>query len=455
MRKSSLNTLIFYITIILIIQLFLIVPGNAAEVFNEKWTNTYGGKYDEVIQSVQQTSDGGYIIAGSTCSGLFEPTDAWIVKTDSNGKEQWSKTFGGEGYDWANSLIKTSDGGFIFAGHYSYEPAKGDAWLVKIDESGNEQWSKTFGSDENDEVFSVQQTSDGGYIVAGKYGELMTEMGSIKAWIIKTDADGNELWSKTFGGEKNEWGYYARETSDGMYILAGSTLSYGSGGTDAWLIKLDTNGNKQWDKTYGGTNRESFRYALETLDGSLILCGSTSSYGAGHADAWLIKTDAYGNQQWSKTFGGEDGDFANSFLQTPDGYLIAGATTLEGEQWGDAWLIKTDLEGNEQWSKTFGGKDDDEAFSLIQTLDEGYIIAARTDSYGSGNSDGWLIKLEGKDINQHNSMLDPTNPEDTLPQSTQTETPAQTITTNEMPTPGFGIFIAILLITLLFLKKRE
>ncbi len=211
--------------------------------------------------------------------------------------------------------------------------------------AAKDKWTRTFGDEADDWVNSVQQTKDGGYIVAG--GTKSYGAGNYDVWLIKTDANGNKLWSKTFGGKADDWAWSVQQTEDGGYIVAGRTQSYGAGSIDACLIKTDANGKKLWSKTFGGKADDFANSVQQTEDGGYIVAGYTGSYGAGNSDAWLIKTDANGKKLWDKAFGDEEDDFANSVQQTEDGgYIVAGWTESYGAGSIDACLIKTDANGN-------------------------------------------------------------------------------------------------------------
>jgi hypothetical protein len=354
------------------------------------WNKTFGCSDYDAGGSVQQTSDGGYIIAGwTTCYGS---DDVWLIKTDSSGNEVWNKTFDGGSLDSAFSVEQTSDGGYIIVGETYSSASNFDAWLIKTDSSGNEAWNKTFGGSDWDYGFSVEQTLDGGYIVAG--GTNSYGAGDYDVWLIKTDSSGNETWNKTFGAGGNDKGWSVQQTSDGGYIIAGYKYSYGS--YDVWLIKTDSSGNGAWAKTFGGSSGDYGRSVKQTSDGGYIIAGYTYSYGAGSDDVWLIKTDSSGNETWNKTFGAGGNDEGYSVQQTSDGgYIIAGRTNSYGAGDYDVWLIKTDSSGNETWNKTFGGSNSDYIYSdsVQQISDGGYIIAGRTNSYGAGDYDVWLIKV--------------------------------------------------------------
>jgi hypothetical protein len=289
------------------------------------WTKTYGGSSNDQGQSVQQTTDGGYIIAGSTWSYGNGWSDIWLIKTDSNGDTTWTKTFGGSMVDEGRSVQQTTDGGYIITGSTaSFGNGERDVWLIKTDSNGDTTWTKTFGGSSDDEGHSVQQTTDGGYIITG-----YTESGLSDVWLIKTDSNGDTTWTKTFGGSSDDWGHSVQQTTDGGYVITGYKGS--SNGPDIWLIKTDSEGSEEWNQTFGGSNSDRGYSVQQTTDGGYIITGSTSSFGNGDYDVWLIKTDSQGNEQWNQTFGGSNSDRGYSVQQTTDGgYIITGSTSSFG-----------------------------------------------------------------------------------------------------------------------------
>jgi len=364
--------------------------------FLEGWNKTFGTSESDWGDAMIETSDGSYVLVGNTNSYGAGGYDLWLIKTDADGNELWNKTFGGPGLEAGNSVIETTDGGYVLAGIMdSYGSGGMDVWLIKTDVDGNELWDKTFGGSGDDFEYSVIETQDGGYVVAGfteSYGA-----GGKDVWLIKTDVDGNEVWNKTYGGSDDDWGDSVVETQDGSYVIEAFTKSYGAGGWDVWLLKTDADGNEVWEKTFGGSGSDAGDSIIETTDGGYIIAGITDSYGAGGYDAWLLKTDADGNEVWKETFGDSGDDRGYSAIETGDGgYLMVGYTDSYDAAWRDMWLIKTDADGNELWKETFGDSGDDRGYSVIETVDGSYTIAGNTQSYGAGDWDIWLIKIEAE-----------------------------------------------------------
>jgi stress response protein SCP2 len=264
---------------------------------------------------------------------------------------------------------------------------------MKLDENGVVEWQKAYGGTGRDYTSPVQQTLDGGYIVVGwtySFGN-----GGVDLWLFKLDENGDIVWQKTYGGTGNEYGWFVQQTSDGGYIVVGETTSSGAGNADAWVIKLDANGNVTWQKTYGGTG-DDYAYAIQqTLDLGYIVAAETNSFGAGSSDVWVFKLDANGNVTWQKTYGGTGSEFPWFTQQTQDlGYIVAAETNSFGAGQYDGWLLKLDANGNVTWQKTYGGSGNDYAWFAQQTSDGGYIVAGDSESFGQGGRDAWILKLD-------------------------------------------------------------
>jgi hypothetical protein len=359
----------------LILTLIITLP---LTLWGQGWEQTFGEEYIsyDFGQSVQQTTDGGYIITGRLSNQVG------LIKTDENGDELWSQTFGGLG----SSVQQTTDGGYIITG-FTNSSGSNDILLIKTYGWGTEQWSKTFGGDGSEWGRSVQQTTDGGYIITGRTQSFGS--GGFDVYLIKTDENGNEIWSQTFGGEGDDESYSVQQTTDGGFIITGYTQSFENGDSDFYLIKTDEDGEELWSQTFGGENEDGGGSVQQTTDGGFIITGYTQSFENGDSDFYLIKTDEDGEELWSQTFGGENDDGSVSVQQTTDGgYIITGSTQSFGSGNRDIYLIKTDENGNELWSQTFGGENEDRGFSVQQTTDGGYIIT------GSLIGDIYLIKTD-------------------------------------------------------------
>jgi len=374
---------------LLISMLSLPAQGQAPDL---KWEEAFGGEKDERGHSLQETKDAGLIVAGYTASKGAGNKDLWLVKTDSEGETEWERTLGGPGDDEGWSVLETKDGGYLVAGVTESSGSEGrDLWLVKTYSDGYERWTKTFGGPSDDWGVAVLETKDASYIVAG----ITTTQGSDSSdgWILKTDSDGNKEWDVTIGGSKNDGVSSILEIEDG-YLLVGSTESYGAGGKDVWLVKTDSEGERIWEKTFGKDGDERGNFVLE-VDGGYAIIGVTESEGSGGRDLLIVKTDSEGEKIWQKTLGGPGDDGGWSALVTKDGGLIVmGYTGSQGRGGQDLWLVKADTEGDKVWEKTFGGSGFDLGRSIVSTKDGGWAMAGWTESQGSGGQDLWLVKTE-------------------------------------------------------------
>jgi len=357
-----------------------------------------GGTNDDLANAVQQTSDGGYIIVGETRSYGTGNRDVYLVKLDSLGNTVYSKTYGGNVEDYALTLDQTTDGGYIIGAHTgSFGQGGHDYYLIKTDSNGDTLFTKLYGGTAPDGIYNLHQTVDGGYIIGGHTSSFGA--GAHDYYLIKTNANGDTLWTKTYGGSSGD---YFRSvvslelTENPYYVIVGETLSFGTGGIDILMARTDGfTGDLIWSKTYGGSTNDYAYGIYETSDVGLIIVGHTNSFGAGGMDIYVIKTDLWGTIQWSKTYGGAGDEYGYSIQQTSDnGYIIVGSTTSFGAGSNDVYLIKTDANGDILWTKTYGGSMDEVGQSVQQTTDGGYIITGNTSSFGTGLKDIYVIKTD-------------------------------------------------------------
>jgi hypothetical protein len=428
-----------------------LVAAGPAQAQYKQWDRRFGGGAYDTATSAQQTSDGGYVIAGFSRSlaggdksqesrGDF---DFWMVKVDANGNKQWDRRFGGTAPDICSVVQQTPDGGYILGGTSASgiggdktEGSRGgfDYWIVKVDATGNKQWDRRFGGSANDNLTALRATPDGGYILAGFSAspaggdKTHGSRGDSDYWIVKTDAQGRKQWDRTLGGSANDFCSAVQPTPDGGYLVGGYSWSNvggdktenSRGQSDYWIVKLDVRGRKQWDRTFGGSGFDNMTDLQPTADGGYVL-GGTSSSGAngdkwedtrGGSDYWLVKVRTNGTMQWNTRFGGTGADTLSALRQTADGgYILggssdspAGGDKTEGTRGGqDFWIVKTDADGNKRWDRRFGGGDSDMLFGIQQTVDGGYFLAGQSDSPAGGDKtqgtrgdyDFWIVKLDG------------------------------------------------------------
>ncbi len=357
------------------------------------WCKRIGGSNWDVGYSIIQTTDGGYAIAGGTNSFGAGSEDVYVIKLNANGSIEWTRTIGGDSIDYGYSIIQTIDGGYaITGGTVSFGAGWSDVYVIKLNANGNIEWTKTIGGSNWDEGYSIIQTIDSGYVIAGR--TLSFGAGLEDVYVIKLSANGNIEWTKTIGGSNWDGGFSIIQTIDGGYAITGGTVSFGAGYEDVYVIKLSANGNIEWTKTIGGSNSDWGWSIIQTTDGGYAIAGRTTSFGAGGFDVYVIKLDTSGNIQWTKTIGGSSWDYGRSIIQTTDGgYAIAGEANSFGAGDYDVYVIKLDTSGNIQWTKTIGGSYEDWGYSIIQTTDGGYAIAGVTRSFGAGWEDVYVIKL--------------------------------------------------------------
>jgi hypothetical protein len=400
-----------------------------------QWQRSMGGSGDEKSISVLQTTDNGFVATGYTTSddgdvvGYHGGIDAWVVKLDSIGMVQWKKAYGGSNNEIAYSIYQTSDDGFIVAGFtesndgdVSGNHGDKDIWVFKLDSDGELQWQKTLGGSFWEEAWSVKQTKDGGFIIAGRAnsidGDVTGNHGSLDYWVVKLNNIGGLEWQRSLGGSGLDLGYSVSQTEDGGYIVVGESDSqdgdintpYGS--PDYWVVKLNFDGKIEWEKSLGGTNDDRGNDIQQTRDGGYIVFGQSSSINGditgthGDYDCWAVKLSSNGTLEWQKALGGSSLDFGQSIRQTlDDGYILAGITAsnngdvVNNDGGLDMWVVKLNEQGILEWQKTMGGTNAEIGYSIQQCSDGGYITVAETRSNdgdvsgGQGQTDFWIVKL--------------------------------------------------------------
>lgn len=398
------------------------------------WEKSLGGTKDDYGYKIKKTTDNGFIVIGSSEStngdvggnnGSNGTQDIWVVKLDEEGNIDWEKNSGGSEDEFGRSIEQTFDGGFILTG--ATESNDGDVgsnngsrdfWVVKIDSMGTIEWEKTFGGDDWDFPEAIKQTSDSGYIVLGiTYFSLSAKL---DYQVFKLDANGNIEWQKRYGGSEDEYSTAIELTNDQGYILAGRSksndddVSGNYGDYDFWVVKLNQNGDIQWERNYGGSEQEIANSIVQTLDGGYIIAGSSKSSdfdldnNYGEFDAWVLKIDSEGNVEWEKNYGGSDYDSASSINLTQDnGYIVAG--TSESNDYdldanngkGDYWIFKIDENGNILWDKNLGGTNYEIGISADVVDQDNFVITGQCSSSDGdvsdhkGMNDLWVVKVRG------------------------------------------------------------
>jgi len=383
------------------VQFFLVVAvmfwsiGVVAQVPDTQWTTTYGTAGEERGSSIQETTDGGFIIAGRNGGGGF------LIKTDAAGAEVWSQGYPQMSGDMKPSVRQATDGGYILAGN-----AGSTSMVIKVDADGRISWEKAFGETDGSFPVSIELTADGGYI----FNSFSFVGMDISSYLVKFDTEGNIQWEKYFNmGTNAALGMSAQQTTDGGYILTG--LDWGSD-LGLFLIKTDPEGETVWSRVYGSSGEESGYCVRQTTDGGYIAVGETTSFGGGNFDAYMVRTDAVGDTLWTQTYGGSLADYGYDVRETADGgFVMTGLTGSFGAGGSDMFLFKVDDQGQALWSQTFGGGANDEGWSLDLTADGGIVAAGCTQSFGAGDWDFYVVRLAGSAVPVDDTAFLPLRPD--------------------------------------------
>ncbi len=415
------------------------------------WVKTFGGSNDDDAVDMVQANDGGYIVLGSTNSNDGDITgktttdqDYWLLKLTQDGEKIWDKTYGGSADDHATGLSNTNDGGYIISGFtassdgdVSENAGFHDYWIVKVTSTGDIQWEKSFGFIGQDQAYQVIQTLDGGYFATGFLDVGMSEgqgndfndnqsntRGTLHSlgdyWGIKMDANGNKIWRRYFGGSHVDQSKDVLQTDDGGFLLAGISessdfdISNAKGANDFWVIKVSADGDKVWEKSYGGAETDRAFSLVKATDGNYIITGESRSIDAdvsnpkGGGDIWVVKFNGTnGSLIWEKSFGGTEFDTSRGVANLGNSYYsIAGSSRSSdidvSNNYGanDAWLILIDENGNLEFEKNIGGSDIDFANKTKGTSENEIIVVGNSlsndgdISINKGNKDLLIFKMK-------------------------------------------------------------
>jgi hypothetical protein len=382
-----------YVIIILLVVLPASVYASLPSPPDTLWAMTYDAGDVEKAFRARTADDGGYIICGSTRSPGPGDTDAYLVRTGPAGDVIWARNYGGAHTEEVYDVVQTSDGGYAAIGYTSTNTAGYfDVYLIRTDAGGDTLWTKTYGGIDYDYGYSVEETPGGGFIIAGRTSSFGN--GWRSAYFIRTDADGDTLWTRAHGGSGKDEAYSVVALAGGGYLAAGYTESYGAGGSDIWLIRLDAAGDTLWTRTYGGALNERGEDIRPTADKGFVIAGRSSSFNPPLYDMYLVRIDAAGDTLWTRTYGGAAMEHAYSVDQALDGgFVVAGYTDSFGSGARDAYVVRCDAAGDTLWTKTLGGTSADYGYSAEQIAGGGYMVCGWTFSMGTGDGDAFLAVL--------------------------------------------------------------
>ncbi len=361
------------------------------------WAIAYGGAGDEDFLAAGVAGDGGFVAAGSIDPSGSRQWDGWVVRLGPSGSVLWQKSLGTELGEWIDHVEPAPDGGFLLVGECGWFFGGGDGWIVKLDSAGTVEWQYSLGGEGFDELLGADPTADGGFILSGY--TYSSGAGGSDLWLVKLSSSGAVEWQRTYGGPFYEGLSYTlqvRQASDGGFVAAsagGGPDPYGMSESDLWVLKVAPGGDPQWARSYGGDGVELGFCIAEAQDGDLLVAGTTTSFGAGGTDFWILRLDGGGDAVWQETFGGPGEDYAFWIQEASNGeVIVAGTTDSFGAGGTDWWMLRLRPDGRALWQRTYGGPGDDWVYALQvrETPDGGLAAAGSTRAAGSL---GWVLKL--------------------------------------------------------------
>ncbi len=349
-------------------------------------------EYDEA-QDVEELPDGGFIVVGKTWMAHTASIDILLLRTDAEGRVLWHKTFGGVYRDEGYAVAMTRDGGFIITGSTeSYTNGMNDLWLIKVDGTGNMQWSQSFGGSSYDCGLDVQECENGGYIAVGYTQASIT--GAWYAWLLRTDPLGREIWSRRYGGSERDLGSAVRETSDGGFIVTGLAQRSGNNLSAMWLFKAAPDGALIWERTVDGVDSKSGFDLVEAPDGSIAITGQSDSPSAQASGMVFVRLDPAGDVLVDRVLA-QDAIGMGIDIAADGSFILCGYTNPYGSDGSDILLLNVESNGGTRWQRNIGGTRLDRAYSVITTSDKGIMVVGSTRSFGHGDLDLLLLKTDG------------------------------------------------------------
>ncbi len=369
-----------------------------AHRYHDVWQKAFGGGRMDKAYAVAPAPKGGAVVAGFSRSFRHGSGDMAIVRINRAGNVVWRSIYGGEGYESANAITRTTDGNYVAVGvtkSYS-EDRDEDIFVVKFNDNGDKIWQRHFGGKGDDEAKGVTATADGGVVITGvtnstpKGYDIYDDV-----FAMRVDKKGNRVWYHTYGGKKYDFGNAITWVRGGGYVIAGGTESYGKGDYDDYIIKIDEQGKKMWEIAVGGENPDVANAITHTKDGGVVVVGTTGSYGSKHNDINVLRLDRTGKIKWHKIFGFKKKESGHGVCTTGDGgFMVAGSTESFGHGKHDFYLLKVNAAGTLLWNEVYGGEDKEIAYAITRTSDHGYVAVGDTDSYGKGSYDFFMVKIK-------------------------------------------------------------
>ena len=364
--------LIFIVNIILLTSRLIAQPITFEKIYHHNWQQS--------SRDIVETSDGGYIIVGFTENSILDDMNAYILKTNANGDTLWTKSYGGPEPEYVYQILPYQNNYFIIGYSQSFGGGDYDVYLLKINQDGDTLWTKTYGGWGNEEGREIVLTADNHLVFVGSSNSA--DLDDLDIFITKIDLDGNEIWTKYFGGSEKEFGNCIKLCNDGGFIIGGETFSYDIGDGDAYLIRTNANGDTLWTKTYGGNLADEIKSIICNSDGTYTMAIRDSSTGSGDIDVEVMKTNSQGTIIWDKVYGSYDKDTPKTIYPTNDnGYIVGAITRSFGLINPDMWLLKLNADGDSIWTRRFGLYDHEHCHAAKQSSDGGYLSVGHSRSY--------------------------------------------------------------------------